>query len=96
MRTKRPAQIVDLAATKPYIERHPGVVDAVELAGIRSGTIVPMLKDQEVGRHEPLEGLWVAHDDAMANAKGDRLKRLERERQPRTTRIVGREDSCGH
>jgi GAF domain-containing protein len=48
MRTKRAAQISDLAATKPYIERHPGVVEAVELAGIRTGIVVPMLKDDEV------------------------------------------------
>ena len=48
MRTKHAAQISDLAATKPYIERHPGVVEAVELAGIRTGIVVPMLKDDKV------------------------------------------------
>jgi GAF domain-containing protein len=48
LRTKRAAQISDLAATKPYIERHPGVVEAVELGGIRTGIVVPMLTDDEV------------------------------------------------
>ena len=48
MRTKRAIQIPDLAATKPYLERHPGVVEAVELAGIRTGMTVPMLKDDQV------------------------------------------------
>ncbi len=46
--TKRPAQIPDLAATKSYIERHPGMVEAVELAGIRTGLAVPMLKDDDL------------------------------------------------
>ena len=48
MRTKRAVQIPDLAATRSYIERHPGMVEAVELAGIRTGVAVPMLKDDEV------------------------------------------------
>ncbi len=45
---KRPVQIPDLAATKSYIERHPGMVEAVELAGIRTGLAVPMLKDDDL------------------------------------------------
>ena len=48
LRAKRPVQIPDLAATKSYIERHPGMVEAVELAGIRTGLAVPMLKDDDV------------------------------------------------
>ena len=48
MRTKRAAQIFDLAETKAYLERHPGVVEAVELAGIRAGVVVPMLNDDDV------------------------------------------------
>ena len=48
LRAKRPAQIPDLAATKSYIERHPGMVEAVELAGIRTGLAVPMLKDDDL------------------------------------------------
>ena len=31
-----------------YVERHPGVVDAVELGGVRSAVAVPMLKDNEL------------------------------------------------
>jgi transcriptional regulator with GAF, ATPase, and Fis domain len=48
VRTKRTAQIADLAATKPYIERHPRMVQAVELGGIRTGMAVPMLKEDEL------------------------------------------------
>ena len=48
MRTKRSAQIADLAATQSYIERHPRMVEAVELGGIRTGMAVPMLKDDEL------------------------------------------------
>ena len=48
LRAKRSAQIPDLAATKSYIERHPGMVEAVELAGIRTGLAVPMLKDDDL------------------------------------------------
>jgi GAF domain-containing protein len=48
MSTKRPIQIPDLAATKSYTERHPGMVEAVELAGIRTGLAVPMLKDDDL------------------------------------------------
>jgi class 3 adenylate cyclase len=48
LRAKRPVQIPDLAATESYIERHPGMVEAVELAGIRTGLAVPMLKDDEL------------------------------------------------
>ena len=48
LRAKRPVQIPDLAATKSYIERHPGMVEAVELAGIRTGLAMPMLKDDDL------------------------------------------------
>ena len=48
MTTKRTVQIADLAATKPYIERHPRMVEAVELGGIRTPMAVPMLKDDEL------------------------------------------------
>jgi len=48
MRTKRTTQIADLAATKAYIERHPTIVQAVELGGIRTGVAVPMLKEDEL------------------------------------------------
>jgi signal transduction histidine kinase/putative methionine-R-sulfoxide reductase with GAF domain len=38
----------DLAASRPYIERHPIVVEAVELGGIRTTVIVPMLRENEL------------------------------------------------
>ena len=45
MSTKRPVQITDLAATEAYKQRHPKLVEAVELGGIRTALAVPMLKD---------------------------------------------------
>jgi GAF domain-containing protein len=45
IRTKHPVQITDLAATTEYELRHPKVVEAVELGGIRTALSVPMLKD---------------------------------------------------
>jgi signal transduction histidine kinase len=47
IRTKRPAQEVDLAATRAYAERHPQSVTVVELGGARTSIAVPMLKDDE-------------------------------------------------
>jgi GAF domain-containing protein len=48
MSAKQAVQIPDLAVTKSYIERHPGMVEAVELAGIRTGLAVPQLKDDNL------------------------------------------------
>src|SRR5262249_4430994 len=48
IRTKQPAQVADLAATRAYAERHPAAVDAVELGGCRTAVNVPMLKDNEL------------------------------------------------
>src|SRR5262245_57426478 len=45
IRTKRTAQLADLSATEAYAERHPAVVDAVELGGVRTTVAVPLLKD---------------------------------------------------
>ena len=45
--TRQAAQ-ADLYATQSYIERHPFVVNAVELAGYRIALAVPMLKDDEL------------------------------------------------
>ena len=45
MRTKRTTHEPDLAATRSYAERHPRMVEAVELGGIRTVVAVPMLKD---------------------------------------------------
>ena len=47
-RTKQPARVADLAATRPYNERHPAIVQAVEVGGVRSGVSVPLLKGDEL------------------------------------------------
>ena len=46
--TKQAVQRADLAATRLYAERHPYVVEAVELGGVRTVVAVPMLKDNEL------------------------------------------------
>ena len=48
IRTRKAVQIADLAATEAYKQRHPRMVEAVELGGIRTAVAVPMLKDEEV------------------------------------------------
>ena len=48
IRTKQTVQVADNAATQAYAERHPAMVDAVELGGIRTTVAVPMLKDDEL------------------------------------------------
>jgi adenylate cyclase len=48
MSTKRAIQLADLAATKAYSDRHPGMVKAVELGGIRTAVAVPILKEGEL------------------------------------------------
>jgi GAF domain-containing protein len=48
MRTKRTAHLPDLAATQSYAERHPRMVEAVELGGMRTVVAVPMLKDNDL------------------------------------------------
>jgi GAF domain-containing protein len=48
MRTKRTAHLRDLAATQSYAERHPRMVEAVELGGMRTVVAVPMLKNDDV------------------------------------------------
>ena len=48
MKTMRAVHIHDLAATQSYVERHPRMVDAVEVAGIRTAVGVPMLRDNEL------------------------------------------------
>ena len=48
VRTKQTIHVVDLAATKLYVERHPTVVEAVELGGIRTGVTVPMLRENDL------------------------------------------------
>ena len=48
IRTKQTVHLADLAATQAYAERHPVVIDAVELGGVRTSVAVPMLKDNEL------------------------------------------------
>jgi hypothetical protein len=38
--------VVDLTAQQSYVEGDPGVVDAVELGGVRTLLMVPMLKSK--------------------------------------------------
>jgi GAF domain-containing protein len=48
IRTKQTVQTADVAATQPYAERDPAVVDAVELGGVRTLVAVPMLKNNNL------------------------------------------------
>jgi GAF domain-containing protein len=47
-RTKTAIHVADLAAERTYLERDPGVVEAVELGGVRTLLMVPMLKESEL------------------------------------------------
>jgi GAF domain-containing protein len=48
-RTKTVIHVADLAAERTYLERDdPGVVEAVELGGVRTCLMVPMLKENEL------------------------------------------------
>jgi GAF domain-containing protein len=48
MKTARAVHIHDLAATQSYAERHHRMVEAVEVAGIRTAVGVPMLRENEL------------------------------------------------
>ena len=48
IRTKQTAHVADLAATRPYTERHAATVQAVEVGGVRTVVSVPLLKDDEL------------------------------------------------
>jgi GAF domain-containing protein len=48
IKTGRTVHLSDLAATRAYLERHPVMVQAIELGGIRTVVGVPMLKDAEL------------------------------------------------
>src|SRR5262249_50785742 len=48
IRTKEPVQTADVAATRPYAEGDPAGVDAVELGGVRTSVVVPMLKNNDL------------------------------------------------
>jgi GAF domain len=47
LRTRAPVHVADLTADPSYVDRDPGVVAFVELAGTRTVLLVPMLKDGE-------------------------------------------------
>src|SRR5262249_13933277 len=53
LRTKQTVHTVDVAALRPYAERDPVVVAAVELGGIRTSLAVPMLKEGELMESSP-------------------------------------------
>jgi signal transduction histidine kinase len=48
IRTKRVVHVTDMMAEQVYIERDPSAVAAVELGGVRTLLVVPMLKEQEL------------------------------------------------
>jgi GAF domain-containing protein len=48
IKTKQTVHLADLAATRAYAERHPLIVDAVDIGGIRTTVAVPLLKDNEL------------------------------------------------
>jgi GAF domain-containing protein len=48
MKTGRTVHLPDLAATQAYLERHPIMVEAVELGGIRTVVGVPMIHENEL------------------------------------------------
>jgi GAF domain-containing protein len=47
-KTQRAVQVADLSATRPYLDRDPLYVAAVDIAGIRTLVSVPMLKGADV------------------------------------------------
>src|SRR5262249_44553835 len=47
-RTKQPMHVIDFAAERAYIERNPAAVATVELGGVRTVLVVPMLKENEL------------------------------------------------
>src|SRR5262245_28239353 len=51
VRTKSVVHIVDLASSEFYLSREPRAVAGVELGGVRTLLLVPMLKDAEVVGH---------------------------------------------
>jgi GAF domain-containing protein len=48
IKTRRTVHLPDLSATQAYLERHPIMVQAVELGGVRTVVGVPMLRDAEL------------------------------------------------
>jgi hypothetical protein len=48
VKRRSPVQVADLAADQSYLERMPGIVALVEVVGVRTELLVPMLKDEEL------------------------------------------------
>src|SRR4029077_9999225 len=48
MKTGQTVHLPDLAATQAYLERHPIMVEAVELGGVRTVVGVPMIHENEL------------------------------------------------
>ena len=48
VRTKQVVHVADFTAEEAYVDRDPAAVGAVELGGVRTLVVVPMLKDQEL------------------------------------------------
>jgi signal transduction histidine kinase/DNA-binding response OmpR family regulator len=48
MRSKQVVHVADMAAEELYLRRHPEAVAAVELGGVRTLVVVPMLKEQDL------------------------------------------------
>jgi signal transduction histidine kinase len=46
--SKKPAQVADLQESRAYFNNHPLIVTAVDVAGVRTVAVVPMLKDDDV------------------------------------------------
>ena len=48
LRTRQTVHVADMRAERPYFDRNPMAVAGVELGGIRTLLVVPMLKEKEV------------------------------------------------
>jgi class 3 adenylate cyclase len=48
IKTKESVRIADPAATRPYIDRDKFTVEAVELGGVRTAVMVPLLKEKQL------------------------------------------------
>jgi GAF domain-containing protein len=59
--TKTAVQIADAAIDQGYIERRPEIVAAVELGGVRTALVVPMLKENDL-----VGAFFVAHQEVRS------------------------------
>ena len=48
LETRRPDQIIDFKASKPYLTGNPNALAMVDLGGVRTSLAVPLLKDEAV------------------------------------------------